>query len=753
MSAVRYRLDVAGVVQGVGFRPFVYNLARARDLSGLVFNSRRGAVVEIEGDEGDCRHFIDTLKNNPPPLARIEEVVETSIPPAGEAGFKIIQSSPEGDDITPIAPDMDVCPDCLRELFDPADRRYRYPFINCTNCGPRYTIVEKTPYDRPYTSMKAFPMCPQCQKEYDDPADRRFHAQPNACPVCGPRPTLYDAGWNAVACADPVAKAAELLREGRVVAVKGLGGYHFACDATDRSAVETLRNRKMRKEKPFAVMSASAEAVMKYAHLDEEAERLLVSRERPIVLLRKRGGGALCEGIAPGLREYGVFLPYTPLQYLLFASGAPETLVMTSGNISDEPIVFTEDELSGRLKGIADYTLSHDRRIVWRCDDSIVRAGAGGPMLLRRSRGFVPLAIFPEKGLSPMLACGGDLKNMFCLADKKFVIHGPHIGDLMNVEANRSFRDSIAHFKKVFRIEPQTAVVDMHPGYFSAAYGRSLGVPVVEVQHHHAHIASVMAENRLAGEVIGVALDGTGYGADGGIWGGEFLVCSYLRSERLGCFPELRLPGGDMAAKEPWRTATALLYQVFGDAFANLLPAFVEGVGEERVEKVVAMVDAELNCPASTGAGRWFDAAASLLLVRHENSFEGQAPMMLEALCDPSCDDEFSFGIGGDGVLRFEHMVRELACMAETESGRIRGATMFHNTLAAAVAQECMILRDTRGLGRVCLGGGVFQNNFLLGRVLRALRGEKFEVFLPRDLPVNDGGLAYGQLAIAAARL
>ncbi len=752
MNNVRWKIEVRGVVQGVGFRPFVYNAAAKLKLAGIVFNSKKGVEIEIEGSANACQDFIAHLEKDPPPLARIDQVASTRIEPKGETGFTIVTSHPEGAEVPLISKDWDVCTDCLREMMDAADRRHRYPFINCTNCGPRYTLITKAPYDRPYTSMAGFPMCPDCQREYDDPTNRRFHAQPNACPVCGPRLTLRGAAWEEIECADHIGETARLLREGKILAIKGVGGYHFACDARNGAAVDALRERKMRKDKPLAVMSNSIDDIAEYANLSGAHSSVLLSRKKPIVLVNKKSETALAEGIAPGLREFGVFLPYTPVQHLLFAANAPAALVMTSGNISDEPIVFTEEEMAERLGGIADFYLTHNRPIVWRCDDPVIRIVGDHAMILRRSRGFVPVPVQLAKEVArPILACGGDLKNVFCLAKGENAFLGPHIGDLVNAEANRNFRESIEHFKGLFGIMPELVAVDMHPRYQSSEYGRRLGLPVVEVQHHHAHIASVMLENRVEGEVIGVALDGTGYGPDGTIWGGEILACSYAKFQRLGHFPALKLPGGDKAAKEPWRVATALLYETFGDGFKELLPAFAAKVGEKKIDGITGMVDAGLNCPLSTGAGRWFDAVASILMVRQVNAFEGQAPMMLESIADPSEEGVFPFGIGEDGTLQFDHMVRELACMGETEAGRGAGAAKFHNTIALAVAESCVRARNITGLNDVCLGGGSFQNALLLKKLEPLLTERGFKMFLPRQVPINDGGLALGQLAVTMA--
>ncbi len=735
------------MVQGVGFRPFVFNLAKALGLSGFVRNDGRGVCIEVQGAKSAVRAFLNAVRRDAPPLSRITAMESFEVAPVGdEKKFLIADSSPADGNVTPVSPDMDVCDDCLREMFDPADRRHRYPFINCTNCGPRYTIVKKTPYDRPFTSMSEFAMCPECEREYHDPENRRFHAQPNACPVCGPSLSLYDARWQRAEADDVIKAVSRMLKDGAIAAIKGVGGYHLACDALNAEAVERLRQRKIRKEKPFAVMAASVADAREIVRIGVAEEGVLTSREKPIILLRKKREVA---GIAPGLDEYGVFLPYAPLHHLLFADGAPRLLVATSGNISDEPIVFDEAELKERMGGIADCHLTHNRPIVWRCDDSVVRVlDAGGISTVRRSRGYVPSMIPATSKFPEILACGGDLKNVFCLTKGDAVIPGPHVGDLMNAEAFRSFKGSIGHFKNVFRIAPKIVAVDMHPAYVSSNYGRSLGLPVVEVQHHHAHVASVMAENGLKGEVIGVALDGTGYGPDGTTWGGEFLTCSYASFKRAGHFPALKLPGGDKAAKEPWRVAVAVLHEVYGDDFLNLPLAM--DIGVARAERVVSMLKAGVNCPASTGAGRWFDAVSSILGVSHFNEYEGRSPMLLESVADKGVRGELEFSMGADGAVSFDAIIREIVDLKEKGEGVPKIAALFHNTIAKVVFDLCARIGAEAGLRDVCLGGGVFQNKTLLVKAAGLLELGGFRVYLPKNLPINDGGLSLGQAVVAA---
>ncbi len=636
-------------------------------------------------------------------------------------------------------------------MLNPNDRRYRYPFINCTDCGPRYTLIRKTPYDRPQTSMAMFKMCNECQAEYENPKGRRFHAQPNACHACGPRPELLDGKGKKIETDNPIAETARLLRKGKIIAIKGLGGYHLACDATDETVVSALRERKKRKEKPFAVMSKDIEAIRKYAEAGEQDEKLLKSREKPIVLLKKKNE-LLSKSVALGFNEYGVFLPYTPIHHLLFADDPIlSALVMTSGNVSDEPIVFDESEALRRLGGIADNFLVNNRPIVWRCDDSVARTVGERIFITRRSRGFVPAPVFLRRKLPPMLACGGDLKSVFALAKGKTVFPGPHIGDLEHAEAFNSFRESVDHFKSIFEIKPEVAVVDKHPGYFSSNYGRSLGIPVTEVQHHHAHVASVMLENRLEEKVIGLALDGAGYGDDGTVWGGEIFVCDMKGFERRFFFPLLKLPGGDMAAKEPWRVATYILWQMFGERFKDAHPLFVEEIGESRVNNIVSILKADINSPVTSSAGRLFDAVASLLLISHKNSFEGQSPMLLESIADSTVEDSFEFDISGEGEIDFTKMLGKLVKSANDAGSIPNVSAMFHNTVASSLLECCKRLKRETGIKDVCLSGGTFQNLILLKYLSKLLESNGFRPHFSRQFPINDGGLAIGQIAVATS--
>ncbi len=753
MSTVRIRVDVRGIVQGVGFRPFVYNLAERMNISGNILNNKLGVTIEIEGSKERCDKFLMSLANQAPPLSRIADIKIEKIKTTGDKKFKILHSVDKGDDIALISPDNDVCDNCANELSGETDRRYRYPFINCTDCGPRYSIIKGTPYDRSKTSMNIFRMCAKCRNEYESPHNRRFHAQPNACPVCGPSVKLLDSKGNKVESGDPIADIMKHISDGKIAAIKGIGGYHLVCDATNEEAVTNMRERKLRKDKPFAVMSPDLESIRQYAEVSEIEEILLSSREKPVLLLKKNDKKVLAESVAPSLNEYGVFLPYTPIHHMLFSDDAPVALVMTSGNVTDEPIVFDDSMLLDRLGGIADYFLVHNRPIVWRCDDSVVRVFGERGLLLRRSRGWVPAPVFIERKSPPALACGGDLKSVFCLAKGNTLFPGPHIGDLEYAEAFDSFKRSIEHFKNIFDIEPEVVVVDKHPGYFSSSYGRSLGLPMTEVQHHHAHIASVMLENRLEKDVIGLALDGTGYGDDGTIWGGEVFVCNLREYDRKFHFPALTLPGGDKAVREPWRIAAALLYRYYDENLFDIHPGFVAEVGEENIRNVIMMLESDTNCPVATSAGRLFDAVSSIMLVNHFNNYDGQSPILLEACAEPSVKKEAPYSIESDGSIDFRGLITMLVTYAGCNSAGKEGAAIFHNTIATALAECCQGIKKESGISNVCLGGGTFQNIFLLNRLLPNLEKKGFTVFLPNQLPVNDGGLSVGQLAVGLSHI
>jgi hydrogenase maturation protein HypF len=730
----RVRIHLRGIVQGVGFRPFVYNLATSLKLAGYVLNSSGGLLAEAEGPATAVDAFVDAVLHEPPPLAWIQATDTTDIPTLGEASFTIRDSLSVTGEFALVSPDVATCEDCLRDLTDPRNRRYQYPFTNCTNCGPRYTIVRDIPYDRPNTTMSKFVLCDACRREYEDPADRRFHAQPNACPVCGP------------SLSAPVADAVARLAAGELVALKGLGGFHLACDAHNETAVALLRTRKRRSDKPFALMCRDLAAVERICKVSEAERTLLLSPQHPIVILP--GRGALPEAIAPGNCTLGVMLPYTPLHSLLFDGAPYDALVMTSGNLSEEPIVVSNAEALHRLSPVADFILLHDRDIFMRTDDSVVRMFEDRPRVMRRSRGYVPHTIELASDLPELLACGGELKNAFCLTKGRHAILSQHIGDLENYETLVFFEETLANLRKLFRVEPRAVVHDLHPNYLTTRFAMGIpGLPKIGVQHHHAHIASCMAENGLTGEVIGVALDGTGYGADGQIWGGEFLVAGFHGFERRAHFRYVPMAGGDAAIREPWRMALAYWMETFG----GQTPWAPETIPAERIQVVRRMIATGVNTVQTSSCGRLFDAVASLIGLRQEVNFEGQAAIELEAIADPAETGRYTFEIelGDPWRIDFRPMIESIV-RSHRDLSVI--SARFHNTLAAAIAETCSRLRQETKLNRVCLSGGTFQNLRLLRSSCALLRGAGLEVFLHAAVPPNDGGLALGQAIIGAAQ-
>ena len=696
----RKAIAVSGIVQGVGFRPYVHRLACDRRLAGSVRNTAAGVAIEVQGPAGAVEDFLVRLPADAPPLAHITEIAVRSLPCNGDREFRIISTLGGEPARALVSPDVALCSDCRRELLDPADRRYRYPFINCTNCGPRFTIVRRLPYDRPSTSMAAFAMCPACRAEYEDPQNRRFHAQPNACWNCGPRVELWDAAGEPVPCKDPIREAVARLRQGAIVAIKGLGGFHLACDAPDRGAVRRLRERKGRVDKPFAVMAADLAAAESLGEIDETERALLESPQRPIVLLRRRPQGPVVPEVAPGNRHLGVFLPYTPLHYLLFADGRFPALVMTSGNRAEEPIAMENQEAVRRLRRLADCFLVHNRDILARCDDSVMRVEGGKPRQLRRSRGFVPVPVFLGEEVSPLLGVGGELKNTVCLTRGRHAFLSQHIGDLESLEGYGFFQEAIAHLERILEIEPEAIAHDLHPDYFSTRWAQAqTGLRQIAVQHHHAHIASCMAENRLQGKVIGVALDGAGYGSDGHIWGGEVLAADYAGFTRAAHLAEVPMPGGEAAIREPWRMAVSYLARHFGEDSLRGLP-LVERVPERELELLLQMIRRRLNSPLTSSCGRLFDAVAALAGIRQAITYEGQAAIELEMAALGSRDagaypfDLFDDGDGWilDSRTLFEALLRDLR--ARTDLAHI--ARRFHNGLAEALCQvACRVMRPT----------------------------------------------------------
>lgn len=764
----RQRLTITGVVQGVGFRPFVYGLARRHGLTGFVGNHSGGVFIEIEGPEPALAAFRRDLVNQAPPLAHIERVTVESQATRSDSDFIIVHSQAEASANTLISPDICLCDDCRHELFDPHNRRYRYPFINCTNCGPRFTIIKDIPYDRPYTTMAGFEMCPACRAEYENPLDRRFHAQPNACPVCGPQiwlelnQSLIPAQSAQSPIGDEALRTAQkLLAAGHIVAVKGLGGFHLACDAANDSAVQILRQRKGRVDKPFAVMALNVETVRRFAELSTEEERLLLSKERPILLLRKQPGDFLSEFIAPGNHYVGVMLPYTPLHYLLLTPSAspilhPQSpvLIMTSANHSDEPIVKANAEARERLAHLADAFLFHDRDIHARCDDSVVRIFQDAELPLRRSRGYAPFPVKLPQMLPPVLAVGGELKSTFCLTKDDYAFMSQHIGDMENLETMEAFGQAVEHFRHIFRVEPEIIACDMHPGYLSTRWAQenAKGIPLVPVQHHYAHIAAVMAEHQLDGTepVIGFSFDGTGYGTDGAIWGGEVLVADYQGFERVAHLKYTPLAGGDAAVKRPYRLALAQLWAA-DVAWDERLPCVAACPAVER-RVIQHQLETGLNCVPTSSLGRLFDAVASLAGVRQVVSYEAQAAIEFEALAASGDEAGYAFEVAGD---QFDAAPVIRAVAADVLAGLPIPAiaAKFHYAVAELMVQLCLRLRRETGLTRVALSGGVFQNTTLLELATRQLQASDFTVLTHRRVPPNDGGLALGQAIIAGMKV
>jgi hydrogenase maturation protein HypF len=751
------RIHITGVVQGVGFRPFVYQLAHRHGLTGWVCNTSAGVDIEAEGPAQALERFVVELETEAPPIARIESLTASDDAPNGYQQFEIRRSLAQEGRYQLISPDMATCQDCLSELLDPGDRRYRYPFTNCTNCGPRFTIIEDIPYDRPLTTMREFVMCPDCQAEYDDPLDRRFHAQPNACPACGPQLTLIDSDGSQMGVEDEIAESVHLLREGRILAIKGLGGFHLACDATSEEAVGRLRERKRRPAKPMAVMMATMEQIRAQCTVSGEEERLLTSSQCPIVLLRWKEASTVSPLVAPGNRYLGVVLPYTPLHHVLLREvGRP--LVMTSGNLSEEPIAIENGEALARLKGIADYFLLHNRQIYARYDDSVWMVVEEKPQPLRRSRGYAPFPVRLPFKARPVLACGTELKNTFCATKDEYAFLSQHIGDMENVETLEHFQTSIELYKRLFRLGPEIVAYDLHPDYLATKYALDLGstVRLVPVQHHHAHIVSCMVDNGVQGEVMGVALDGTGYGTDGRIWGGEFLVADYEGFRRAGHLEYVPLPGGEAAIHRPYRMALGHLYSLLGEEGLEEALPFLGEVDSEELEIVRQQMEKGINAPLTSSCGRLFDAVAAVLGFEGQATYEGQAAVQLEMMAyDGEDDSSYPFTIveaDGAGVIQLSGMWRGILQDLRAQTPAATIALRFHNTVAQMIVDMCFRLAEESGLERVALSGGCFQNRLLLEKSARMLSEAGFEVLTHGQVPSNDGGVSLGQAVIANAK-
>lgn len=749
----RLRATVRGAVQGVGFRPFVYRLARELELNGWVVNSAQGVFLEVEGALAKLKSFLVRLEHEKPPRAFFQSFESSFLDAVGFTDFDIRESNETGAKTAIVLPDIAVCDECLNEIFDSKNRRYLYPFTNCTNCGPRFSIIESLPYDRPHTTMKIFEMCKDCRAEYENPLDRRFHAQPNACPQCGPKLELWDADGKILAEKQMALKqAAEAVKSGKIVAVKGLGGFHLMADAGNDEAVGTLRTRKHREEKPFAVMFPALADIEEFCEVSETEKRILTAPEAPIVLLkRKIRASEISEFIAPENPYLGAMLPYTPLHHLLLREiGFP--VIATSGNLSDEPICIDEKEALERLRKIADLFLVHNRPIARHVDDSIVREMAGREMVLRRARGFAPLPILlKEETRAPILAVGAHLKNTVAAASGKQTFISQHIGDLETAPAFQAFENVIESFKKLYEFAPEKIICDAHPDYLSTHYARDSSTTVLAVQHHYAHVLSCMAENELAPPVLGIAWDGTGFGADGTIWGGEFLLINENSFERVAHFRNFRLPGGDKAIKEPRRVALGILYEIFGDEvfdFENF--ESVKAFTSFELSVLRKMLANDLNAPLTSSAGRLFDGAASLIGLRQIAGFEGQAAMELEFAANKAATDEaYLFGIckckTGAMTVDWRPIFREIIDDLHREIPKPEIAAKFHNTIVETIVAVARLT----GEKSIALSGGCFQNKYLLERAVRRLEQENFNVYRHQRVPTNDGGIALGQILAA----
>ena len=770
-GVVRRVLTVRGVVQGVGFRPFVYRLALEEGLTGFIGNDTGGVTIEIEGPAAHVEAFLLRLRAEAPPLSRIDSIAARNSPPKREKSFRIVLSDSSGHVATGIPADAATCADCLRELLDPNDRRYRYPFLNCTNCGPRFTITRRIPYDRPQTSMARFKMCAACQAEYDDPANRRFHAQPNACAVCGPRVWLVRADGVELPSQDPVTATVDWLMAGWIVAIKGIGGFHLCADATNEAAVMRLRKRKHRYGKPLAIMVRDLDAARAICELTPEEESLLLTNPRPIVLARARPGRGVADAVAPGIPWLGVYLPYAPLQHLLFADPRVKALVMTSANLSEEPIAIDNDEALARLGQIADAFLMHDREILQRCDDSVMALVDGAPQLIRRARGFVPLSVPLPFDVAPLLAVGGHLKNVFTLAKGTFAYQSQHLGDLENITGLDFFRESLAHLMRTFEIDPQTVVHDLHPGYLSTNWAKQWAaernLPLIAVQHHHAHIAACMAEHSLSGPVIGLSLDGTGYGTDGHIWGGEVLIVRLDgpdpgEFDRFAHLDYVPMPGGEAAIREPRRMALGHLHAAGIDVESPDLLALL-GAKQQEVRVLRRMIERKVNTPLTSSLGRLFDAVAAVVLQRGVVDYEAQAAIELEGMAVNEPDDldrgyslEFipgNWNAHKPARISAATMWRELMQDLRGGVSKPHIAARFHAGVTVAFIHAAVQACAVTGIQQVALSGGCMHNR-RLARLLRAgLEADGFHVFQHRQVSPGDGGLSYGQAVAAAAIL
>ena len=754
------RISARGVVQGVGFRPFVYQLANKYSLKGWVCNTSEDVKIEVQGESDSLKQFLLELQENAPPMARIENISVTYHPPADYRVFEIRRSVAEAGKYQLVSPDIATCHDCLQEILDPEDRRNRYPFTNCTNCGPRFTIIEDIPYDRPKTTMHPFKMCPKCQAEYDNPLDRRFHAQPNACPQCGPSIELLDAEGNCVAGSNAITVANQFLKEGKIIALKGLGGFLLTCDATNEEAIRLLRQRKRRPFKPLAIMAADIDEVKKHCLLSENERNLLTSPPSPIVLLQWKSESTICQLVAPNLKYLGVMLPYTPMHHILL----DETrlpLVMTSGNLSEEPIAKDNDEAIKRLSRIADYFLVHNRDIYARYDDSVAIVEGDNIQVTRRARGYAPYPIHLTFKAKQVIGFGAEMKNTFCLTKDNYAFLSQHIGDMENLETLEHFENTLSLYKKLFRIKPEIIAYDLHPEYLATKYALELAdqlhdIKPVPVQHHHAHIVSCMVDNKIEAPVIGVALDGTGYGSDGHIWGSEFLVADYKSFTRMGHLEYLPLPGGDAATKKPYRIAIGYLLKLLGEDSLNTELALLKQIDAVEIELIKRQIQTGINSPLTSSMGRLFDAVSALIGIRDEIDYDAQAAIELEMIAydvgDKIGNKDYPYLIieqEGEKIVQLRELFAAITKDLHHGISKSTISAKFHNTVAQIVCKMCQLLAEETGLSQVALTGGVFQNRLLLRKVTSLLKSAGFSVLTHKQVPCNDGGISLGQAVIA----
>ena len=749
-----FHIEVTGLVQGVGFRPFVFRIATGFNLTGWVQNTNENIKIVVSGNEEKIKLFIETIRQEAPPAAIIDEISSKEIDLIDFKLFTIKKSDNISENITEISPDIAVCSECLQDIEEDGTR-YIYPFVNCTNCGPRFTIIKDLPYDRAKTTMQSFIMCPDCRKEYETITDRRFHAQPTACSHCGPHYELFS-GLEKVSenTVEIVNYVCQCIEDGGVVLIKGLGGMHLACDAFNEKAVMKLRRIKNRDGKPFAVMFRDFETLRHYTEINNQEEKSLMSWRKPIVLLEKKKIAIMPELSDPlnaGLAVVGVMLPYMPLHRLIFNRLKTSAIVLTSGNFSSEPILIDNTVALEQFSPHVTATLLYNRDIYNRTDDSVVRIIGGLERVLRRSRGYVPAPVKTSLNMEGIMAFGAELTNCFCVGKGHKAFLSQHIGDLQGIETALFYEDTIARFIKLFRIVPTLLAVDMHPGYISTKTGLNYGdLPVVAVQHHHAHIASCMTEHNLDEKVIGIALDGTGYGEDGNTWGSEFMVCDLADFERITHFEYLPMPGGDMAAEEPWRMAVSYLFKVYGEGFNDLELPVLEQVEPDKISMIMRMIERKINCPLTSGAGRLFDCVASLLGLVQIATFQAEGPMRLESSVVLGCNENYPFKF--DEPISFDDTIRAIVSDIKTEINPSIIATKFHNTIILVIFEFANSIRLKLGLNKVVLSGGVFQNKYLLEGAIHILQKNNFEVYSHSAVPANDGGIALGQLAVASKR-